>query len=160
MSCQESEAMIIRKATDSDKDHLQVLINRAFRVEDFFKYEDRMDRAELNECFKSGEFLLAEEEGKLVGCIYLEIEGDRGYFGTLSIQPELQGKGLGKRLMQEAETRAKLAGCHFMDIQIVNVREELPGYYGKYGYKQSSTGPFPRATKIPCFFVGMTKELS
>ncbi len=63
--------------------------------------------------------------------------------------------------MAAAEDRAHSAGCCFMDLTIVNLRRELPQYYGARGYVESGTEPFPAAAraKMPCHLVRMTKAL-
>ena len=76
------------------------------------------------------------------GCVYLKCTGDRGYFGMLSIDPARQRQGLGRRLIDAAEARARERGCRFMDIHIVNLREELPAYYRRLGYVENGTLPF------------------
>ncbi|MFI5151118.1 MAG: GNAT family N-acetyltransferase [Bacteroidia bacterium] len=149
----------IRQALEGDKPRLIELINAAYRVEDFFKYEDRVNAQEVDEYFGQGFFFVGEQESKVQTCIYLELKPDRAYFGTLCVDPSCQGMGLGKRMIDYVEEVALKAGCRFMDIQIVNIRPELPVYYGKYGYKTGPTSTFPKPSKIPCHFVQMTKEL-
>jgi len=48
-----------------------------------------------------------------------------------------------------------------MDIQVVNLREDLFGFYRSRGYVETGTHPFPTdvKTKLPCHFVEMTKSL-
>ena len=57
--------MNIRMATESDFDSLLRLINSAFEVERFFKDEDRLNVAKLQEYFRKGAFLVIEEGGQL-----------------------------------------------------------------------------------------------
>ena len=49
-----------------------------------------------------------------------------------------------------------------MDIHIVNLREELPGYYRRLGYTEQGTLPFsqPSRASRPCHFIVMSKDLS
>jgi hypothetical protein len=49
--------------------------------------------------------------------------------------------------------------CRFMDIHIVNLRQELPAYYRRLGYVEEGTLPFPapECTSRPCSFIVMTK---
>ena len=96
-----------------------------------------------------------------MGCIYLQRAGDRAYFGMLSIDPVWQRQGLGPRLIDAVEARARELGCRFMDIHIVNLRDELPAYYRRFGYVENGTLPFsdPERSTRPCFFIVMTKPL-
>lgn len=137
------------------------MINAAFAVEKFFIDGDRIDLAQLLEHYQKGEFLLAEDDGSLLGCAYLEPRGDRTYLGLLSIHPARQGSGLGSRLMAAAEDHARQNGSRFMDLRIVNLRLELPAFYQRLGYVETGTEPFPQDAipKQPCHMVNMSKPL-
>jgi pantoate--beta-alanine ligase len=154
-------APLFRTASLSDASALAALINSAFEVESFFKVGDRTNAAEVADLMQSGEFVLMEEGGELCGCVYLTRHGDRAYFGMLSIRQEKRGQGLGRRLIDAVEDRARGAGCRFMDIHIVNLREELPGLYRRFGYVEQGTLPFSEPTKASraCHFIVMTKAL-
>jgi GNAT superfamily N-acetyltransferase len=99
----------------------------------------------------------------LAGCVYAELRGERGYFGLLAVDPTMQRSGLGSRLMDAAEQYCREAGCQFMDLTVVNLREELPEFYRRRGYAESGSGtePFPAAAraKMPCHLVRMSKPL-
>jgi N-acetylglutamate synthase-like GNAT family acetyltransferase len=155
----------IRVATLADAEKLLTLINDAFRVaENFFVKRDRLDRDELNQLISKGTFLVAEEDSVMLGCVYVEPTpaiNQRGYLGLLSVYPNKQRGGTGSRLMDAAEEYCRGLGCHFMDIRVVNLREELPGFYERRGYVKTGIGEFPPEveTLVPCHFVEMTKEL-
>ena len=93
-----------------------------------------------------GEFHVLEDEGALAGCVYVELRGERSYVGLLSIDPSRQHGGLGSRLLAVAEDRARGEGCAHMDMLIVNLRKELPPYYGRRGYVETGTAPVPEST--------------
>lgn len=149
--------MPIRQATPDDAERLVILINRAFEVEKFFIARDRIDLAELQTFLDKGEFLIAEN-----GCVYVEPRGDRCYLGLLSVDPAAQGSGLGRKLMQAAEDRARRLGCRFMDLRVVNLRAELPAFYRHLGYTENGTGEFPPEVETlhPCHFLYMVKTLA
>src|SRR5690242_16826651 len=155
--------MTIRTATEADFHSILDLINSAFQVERFFKNRDRLDEDDLARHFKEGSFLLAEEEGKLAGCIYVSRHGDRAYFGLLSVDPTRQKSGVGRRLVAAAEEFARETGARFMDLKLIHLRTELPGIYEKLGYHISGTEPYPteRSHMLtqPVHFLCMTKEL-
>jgi GNAT superfamily N-acetyltransferase len=80
----------------------------------------------------------------------------------LAVEPSCQGQGLGSRLIGEVEARCRRCGCRYIDIHLVNLREELPGFYRRRGYVESGTLPFSdseRSTR-PCHFIVMTKALA
>ncbi len=150
-----------RVAELADGQAITRLINAAFQVERFFLDADRIDIEEVRARLARGRFLLAEEDGAINGCVYVEPDGERAYLGLLSVEPTLQRSGMGKLLMDAAEDHCRAAGCRFMDLRVVNVREELPPFYQKLGYVQSGTAPFPEDTRtlVPCHFLIMSKPL-
>ncbi len=156
------DRMPVRKAESAEADALAGLINRAFAVERFFIDGDRTSPEKVRDLFGTGDFLVAQVGGELVGCVYVEKRGQRAYIGLLSIDPARQRSGLGSRLMAAAEDHARNAGCHAVDLRIVNLRQELPGFYHRLGYAEAGTEPFPQDAKpkLPCHFVKMSKQLT
>jgi N-acetylglutamate synthase-like GNAT family acetyltransferase len=155
-------SMEIRAATQADVPQIVGLVNVAFRrAEAFLVYGDRTNPDQIEAMFQTGTFLLAEISGQLAGCTYLELRGDRAYFGLLSVHPSQQRHGVGRELVKEVERRAKQAGCGVMDILTVNVRRDLIPIYERMGYALSGIAPFPEhvPTKIPCHFIRMSKDL-
>lgn len=150
-----------RFATDGDAEVTASLINAAFKVERFFIDRDRIDSAKVREMLRSGKYLLAEEGGALVACVYVELRDERAYFGLLAVDPARQGQGLGRKMISEAEVYARGAGCSFMDLRIVNLRMELPPFYRRLGYVETGTAPFPAEAQPsqPCHFIEMSKPL-
>lgn len=68
------------------------------------------------------------------------------------IDPARQRSGLGSRPMATAEDHARKAGCHAVDLRIVNPRRE---------YAETGTEPFPQdpKPKLPCHCIIMSKRL-
>jgi predicted N-acetyltransferase YhbS len=154
--------MQVRIAAKVDIEPIMAVINAAFRkAESFFIDRDRIDMETVRSLMEKGEFLVAEEEGTLVACVYLERRGERTYLGLLSVNPKLQGKGIGSKLMTAAEEQCASTGCRFIDLRIVNLRAENHAFYSRRGYAETGTEPFPTelSTKLPCHFVNMSKQL-
>ena len=118
------------------------------------------------------ESFLAESEHTLLGCVYVEphyVDGNRSstesqdcaYLGLLAVGPAHQQSGLGSMLMDAAEDYCRALGLRFMDIKVVNLREELAGFYRKRGYVETGTSAFPEGveTKLRCHFIDMSKPL-
>ena len=155
-------ALPVRLAASADAANITAVINAAFRIaEGFFVDGNRITQAEVEQLLTKGSFLLAEDGDKLNGCVYVELRGERSYLGLLSVDPACQQSGLGSLLMLEAEKYCREHGSRFMDILIVNLREELPPFYEKRGYVHNGTSPFPAdvETRIPCHFINMSKSL-
>lgn len=150
-----------RTAAPDDAAAVAALINAAFRVERFFIDGDRTSADEVRALMTKGAFLLVEGGGTPIGCVYVERQGERGYFGLLAVDPAQHGKGLGRSLVAAAEDHLRRAGCRTVDIQVVDLRTELPPFYRRLGYAETGTAPFPaegRATR-PCHFIRMSKPL-
>ncbi len=152
----------LRIAEAADAEGITRLINAAFQVERYFLGADRIGIEEVRDRLVRGSFILAEEDGVLTGCVYVEPGGERAYLGLLSVEPSLQGAGRGKQLMDAAEDHCCAAGCRFMDLRVVNLRTELPPYYRKLGYVETGSMPFPEEvhTIVPCHLLIMSKPLT
>ena len=152
----------IRIADLADAERITAVINDAFRIaEAFFIDGNRISVDEVRHSLTTGAFLVAEDEQGMSGCVYLEPRGERAYLGLLSVDPSRQQSGLGSRLMAAGEEYCRERGARFMDIYIVNLREDLPAFYQRRGYVENGTTPFPPdiPTKQPCHFINMSKPL-
>jgi ribosomal protein S18 acetylase RimI-like enzyme len=152
----------MRIATGDDASALAQLINDAFAVERFFKRGDRTSEAGILDLMDEGDFLILDrEDGSPAACVFVKQNGSRGYFGMLSVAPDMQGRGLARQVIAEVEHRMQRAGCGAVDIYVVNLRTELPPFYRKLGYVESGTRPFvdPTEATQPCHIIIMTKEL-
>jgi len=154
--------MDIRVATAADIPTLERLINAAFVVERFFKVGDRITAEGIRAEQARGTFLLLERDGVPIGSVYVEMRGDRGYIGMVSVDPQRQGGGYGRALMAAAEDYCRRNGARHADLRIVNLREELRPFYRRLGYVDSGTEPFsePAQATQPCHFLLMTKPLA
>jgi GNAT superfamily N-acetyltransferase len=150
-----------RIAQPDQAEEITALVNRAFLVEKFFIDEDRVNLDKVRRCFEHGRFLVAEDEAGLAGCVYFKPEGERAYFGMLSVDPSRQGSGLGKQIVGAMEEYCRETGLRFLDLHVVNIRTELPPFYRKLGYVETGTEPFPSdtETRVPCYLIVMSKSL-
>ncbi|MCU1232264.1 MAG: GCN5-related N-acetyltransferase [Candidatus Solibacter sp.] len=150
----------MREAGVQEAGEIMRVINAAFNpAEGFFVDGDRVSLDDVLHYFERGVFLVTDD---MTGCIYVELRGDRAYFGLLSVDPARQKGGIGRALIVAAEAYGREHGCTFMDLRIVNLRAELPAFYGKLGYREAGTEEFtPGApTKLPCHFIKMQKSLA
>ncbi len=152
----------IRFARAPDAGALALLINAAFVVERPIFDGDRTSPEGVRAFLERGQFLIAEDAGGLTGCVYVEIRGDHGYIGLLSVHPSRQGFGLGRRLMAAAEEFFRDANCTAIDLRVVSARTPLPAFYRHLGYTETHTGDIPAEArpKVPCHFICMSKRLA
>ena len=153
---------MIRVAREDEAEELARLISLAYRVEDFFKIGDRTDRTDVLKRMTMGDFLVVEDDRQeIAGCVYVTRKQEVGYFGMLSIDPARQGQGFGKQLIAAAEAHCRNAGCREMELEVVNLRTELPPFYRRFGYVETGSRPFTDTEQAsrPCHFIVMTKQL-
>jgi len=151
----------LRLADSADTEALVRLINEAFAVEKIVIEGQRIDSEKARALFETGNFLLLYEAQQLVGCVYVEVKGKRGYLGLLGVRPDRQKSGFGRRLTTAAEDYFRKAGCEAVDLRIVSVRAELPPFYERLGYAATAIAPVPVTVplKIPSHFIVMSKSL-
>lgn len=153
-------AASVRLATSGDAAAVAALVNRAYAVEGFFVDGERTTAAEVEQLRRAGQLVVLEGALGLVGAVYLSRRGDGAVIGMVSVAPELQGFGLGTRLVRIAEALSEAMGCRSVELRVVNLREELALWYRHLGYQPTGTAPFEaRAVKQPCHFVEMRKPL-
>ena len=154
-----ADTSTIRTGGAADVAAIVALLNAAFAMERDFIDKDRTSTAEIERYMATGAFYVVDgEAGGLASCVYLEQRGDRMYLGMLAVAPGQQGRGLGRRMMDEADRQAMAHGCRALDIRIVDRRTELPPFYRKLGFVDNGTEPLvePKLTK-PAHFIRMTK---
>jgi ribosomal protein S18 acetylase RimI-like enzyme len=89
--------------------------------------------------------LLAERDGQLLACAHVCEEDGAGYFGMFSVSPTLQGGGIGKALLAEAERVVRDDWqLPAMRMTVIDVRDELIAFYQRRGYARTGIKkPFP-----------------
>jgi ribosomal protein S18 acetylase RimI-like enzyme len=163
-----SIATSVRRARPSDTAALTELVNRAYLVERAFLDGDRTSSDEIAELIASGSFVVLEYAGGLCGAVLVQAPGQRAgvppshaYLGMLSVLPEMQGQGLGLRLVRVAEALAEATGATAMSIRVISLREELSRWYKSLGYREVGTEPFNHhSLKRPCHFIEMAKPFA
>src|SRR5689334_23955853 len=135
----------IEKATDADANRLSELVNSAYRG-DYAKQGwtteadildgTRTDADALREVMgRPGTTVLKYVEGeRLLGCVELAIEEKNLYLGMLTVEPGLQGKGIGKLLLKASESIAAENHCRKIYITVITIRKELIEWYQRHGY--------------------------
>lgn len=148
--------MRLEAATSADLPALHSLIERAYRGETAragWSHEadlltgPRTSVEELRSFLDAGDKLLVwRAEGVIRACVRLVQLGDgRVYLGMLTVDPGLQGDGLGKKLLAAAEAFARdELGASRMEMQVFSRRRELLSFYERRGYQATGERrPFP-----------------
>src|SRR5262245_16182622 len=151
-----------RKAMAADVPALVALINAAFAIEKAFVDGERTSNDEVAALMQKGVFLIVDgADGVPMACAYVEQRGDRAYHGMLSIDPAKQGQGLGRQMMDVVEHYCRGRRVRSLDINILNLRPELPPFYRKLGFVEDGTAPYenPKISQ-PAHFLRMTKKIA
>jgi GNAT superfamily N-acetyltransferase len=152
----DSPTLAFRAAEAADIPAVTALINSAYRGESASGWTTeagllegrRIDEAGLARAMaeKDAFFLLCFQDGALIGSVQLQkVSEGVGYLGMFVIRPGLQGQGLGRRFMNEAEATARrLWGVTRMTMTVIGLRGELIAYYERCGYARTGERlPFP-----------------
>jgi ribosomal protein S18 acetylase RimI-like enzyme len=145
-----------RDATEADIDTLIALIESAYRgdasragwtTEADILEGQRTDSQAVLDVIKSPDsrLLTVEQDGRVVACCQLEHRGDHAYFGMFAVSPAVQGAGLGKVIIAEAErTVRETWGAREMHMTVISVRNDLIAWYERRGYRRTGEmSPFP-----------------
>ena len=168
-----------RNAVEADVPALVDLVNSCYRgksseqgwtTEAHLLDGQRMDADGMSDLLSRSNtlVLLGERDGEIITCCELQRGVNGAYFGMFSVRPDLQGAGLGRIVLAEAErTAARVWGSGLMRMKVLKQRTELIAWYERRGY--TSTGriePFPygdEAFGLPkrddLAFVELTREL-
>jgi ribosomal protein S18 acetylase RimI-like enzyme len=86
-----------------------------------------------------------EADATLLGSVWLEPKSaELWYLGMLTVRPDLQARGIGRRLLEEAERYAAARGGRRMRMTVITVRDTLLEWYERRGYRRTGElSPFP-----------------
>ncbi len=80
-------------------------------------------------------FLVGCLNGRIIATVMAGYEGHRGWINYLAVQPEFRRKGLGRRMMQEAENRLRTAGCPKINLQVRRSNVSVIDFYKAIGFE-------------------------
>jgi len=141
-----------RHATKQDAENIAQLVNSAYRGESSragwtteadLLSGSRIDTEGIIKILdaENSVILLCLQNDALIGCVHLEKVNDAAYLGMFVVKPILQGSGIGKKFMQQAETVTQtLWGVKKIWMYVISMRSELIAYYERRGYVR--TGRF------------------
>lgn len=149
-------ALTFRAATPADIETLVALVESAYRgdsskqgwtTEADILGGRRTGADDVGACIDRTDslVLIAEREDELLACAHIAIEDGAGYFGMFSVSPTLQGGGIGKALMAEAERVVRDEWqLPVMRMTVIDIRDELIAFYERRGYVRTGIKkPFP-----------------
>jgi|Deesub1362A_J573_1020465.scaffolds.fasta_scaffold06309_2 ribosomal protein S18 acetylase RimI-like enzyme len=78
-------------------------------------------------------FLVAQMDGRLVGAVLGGFDGRRGMVYHLAVSPQARRRGVGKRLMEELESRLRDKGCIKYYLLVTHDNQEALDFYRALG---------------------------
>jgi ribosomal protein S18 acetylase RimI-like enzyme len=88
--------------------------------------------------FQPDLFLVGTIDRKLVATAMVGYEGHRGWVNYLAVAPDYQTKGVGRRLMKEAESVLKALGCPKLNVQVRTTNTEVIEFYKRVGFSDDN----------------------
>lgn len=141
--------LFFRNAEAADCERISNFVNAAYRgesskigwtTEEALLAGQRTDSERLQETIREHDSWIMlcfedDTEKKLLASVHLKKENSKTfYLGMLTVDPTLQGGGIGKSVMNECERIAKRFGCIEMRMTVIHLRHELIAYYERRGY--------------------------
>lgn len=135
----------LRTACEGDIPSIVRLVNAAYRPaagcegwthEGHLVAGPRITAALLRTLFVDHSVILMLAEGpRILACVHVKAAGDAACIGMLATDPSVQASGLGKALIQEAESHAlRHFGSRRFRMAVLSARPELLAFYGRRGY--------------------------
>ena len=136
---------MISKAELNDANTLALLVNSAYRGDHAKKGwtteadmidGTRTDASALTELMQKDDTTILKyaQDGKIIGCVELRIVLNKLYLGMPTVEPSIQGGGIGKKLLAAAEDFGKEKGCKKVFMTVITIRQELIDWYKRHGY--------------------------
>ncbi len=133
--------MTLRTARSGEAQLIMNLIHCAFQGRRPQSRPDFSSQSAVEDLIAKGIFLLAEHEGKLLGCAYLEPNMGATRLELLAVCPSKQRSGIGSQLLEVAEDLSRRRECLFMHVRIINVNYPMLKFYRRRGYFQFGIEP-------------------
>jgi len=93
------------------------------------------------------QLVVAESEGRVVGCLQLAIlpglssqGGRRGLLEDVRVASDCRSRGIGEQLVQWAVTEAKARGCNLVELLTHQTRTDAQRFYKRLGFAASHVG--------------------
>jgi|SRR5579872_3632704 len=81
-------------------------------------------------------FLVAVQEGRVVGTVMGGYGGHRGSINYLAVEPKLQKSGIGRLLMDKIEVLLRKMGCPKINLQVRESNLGVAAFYERIGYSR------------------------
>ena len=128
---------VIRMATAADVAAIRALIERAYAL-----YVPRIGRrpapmdADYAQHVADGEVAVLDEEGAIAGIVVWRPESDHGFIDNVAVDPDRQGRGIGRLLLAYVEREAARRGLGELRLYTNAKMTENLATYPKIGWTE------------------------
>ena len=105
----------------------------------------------LAEKAKSETLILAMDDERIAGCIFVRLMADKAYVGKLAVDPDYRGQSIARRLMDAAESMAAKHGAPVLELETRIELHENHAAFAKLGFikvAENAHAGFDRPTSI------------
>ncbi|MEP9356079.1 GNAT family acetyltransferase [Xanthobacter sp. KR7-65] len=131
----------IDHAADADADALAALWERAGLTR---PWNDPHADIALARRGPHSTILVARAEGRIAGSAMVGHDGHRGWVYYLAVEPELQGRGLGRALLRAVEDWLRARAIPKLMLLVRPDNEKVRGFYQAEGYVEEPRVVFSR----------------
>jgi ribosomal protein S18 acetylase RimI-like enzyme len=138
-----SDTLVLRAATAADAAAIAATIAASFeqyrgKLEPesgaFRETADSIAAELARECGA----ILAERNGRILGCVMVQLMDDDLYFGRLAVVPEARGQGIARRLIEAVEDEARRRELAGVRLGVRIVLTENQALFTSLGYVEIS----------------------
>lgn len=123
--------------TDDDIDETVEMINKAYAYQDAVKGAPRTNPGHLRERVATSQLYVVKEQGKIIGCLYLEPNGNSLHFGLLTVDEVHRRTGLGPALLAAVEKYGRAKGFDTIGLAYMSLAPWLKKYYKSHGFRET-----------------------
>ena len=132
----------LRRATPEDAPAVSALVNASFE-----KYIPVIGRkplpmnADHHDLIQNHDTWVLEQESEIIAVLEMVLKDDSLYIDTVAVSNAQQSRGIGKQLLQFAETRARELGRNAMTLFTNERYTVLLEMYARFGYVETHRVP-------------------
>ena len=101
-------------------------------------HNDPAKDIELKQHVNNEWFFVGEVEGRIVATCMVGYEGHRGCVNYLAVDPDYQGSGIGRSIMEKAEEVLIEVGCPKINLLVRSTNTQVLDFYETLGYSDNN----------------------
>jgi ribosomal protein S18 acetylase RimI-like enzyme len=141
--------MELRPATAHDAARLAQLVDAAYgHYVERIGMTPRPMRDDYDEVVRDYDVTVAEDGGEIVGLVALGTDDEGFVVDNVAVDPAHQGTGIGRELLEHAESEARRAGFDSIYLYTHELMTENQALYRRIGYEEYDRRRFGTATVV------------